>query len=76
MGGAVKYRTKDGYTVEVIQLAGTSRNRDGQWLRVRYHGYHVADVRSVAELEKYFPLDELEEALAPARAPAGGCRGR
>ncbi len=62
---APTYRTKDGYTVEVIQLSDTSGNHDGEWLRVRYHGYHVADVRSVAELERYFPLGELEaDALA------------
>ena len=62
------YRTKDGYTVEVVQLSDTSGNHDGEWLRVRYHGYHVADVRSVAELERYFPLGELEaDALARRR---------
>ena len=65
------YRTKDGYTVEVVQLSDTSGNHDGEWLRVRYHGYHVADVRSVAELERYVPLGELEaDALAGRRAPA------
>src|SRR5258708_20308316 len=61
-----KYRTKDGYSVEVVHLAGT-----GEWLRVRYHGFYVADVRSVSELESYFPLDELEEALAPAEGSPG-----
>src|SRR5215469_17637607 len=64
---APMYRTKDGYTVEVVQLSDTSGNHDGEWLRVRYHGFHVADVRSVAELERYFPLGELEaDALASA----------
>jgi hypothetical protein len=67
---APTYRTRDGYTVEVVQLSDTSGNHDGEWLRVSYHGYHVADVRSVAELERYFPLGELEaDALAPRRAP-------
>jgi hypothetical protein len=62
---APTYRTKAGYTVEVVQLSDTSGNHDGEWLRVRYHGFHVADVRSVAELERYFPLGELEaDALA------------
>ena len=66
------YRTKDGYTVEVVQLSDTSGNHDGDWLRVRYYGYHVADVRSVAELERYFPLGELEaDALARRRAAGG-----
>ena len=58
-----KYKTRDGYSVEVVQLADTG-NHDGQWLRVRYHGYYVADVRSVLELESYFPLADLEEALS------------
>jgi hypothetical protein len=67
---APTYRTKDGYSVEVVQLSDTSGNQDGEWLRVRYHGYHVADVRSVAELERYFPLGELEaDGLARRRAP-------
>jgi hypothetical protein len=57
---APKYRTKDGYTVEVVHLADTSGNHDGEWLRIRYHGYHVTDVRSIAELERYIPLRELE----------------
>jgi hypothetical protein len=66
---APTYRTKDGYTVEVVELSDTSGNHDGEWLRVRYHGFHVADVRSVAELERYFPLGELEaDALARPEA--------
>jgi len=71
-----KYGTRDGYSVEVVQLAGTSGNHDGQWLRVRYHGYYVADVRTVTELEKYFPLSEVEESLTAAgfRWPASGRR--
>src|SRR5258708_37996088 len=64
-----KYRTMDGYSVEVVHLAGT-----GEWLRGRYHGFYVADVRSVSELESYFPLDELEEALAPAEGSPGPSR--
>jgi len=51
----VKYKTKGGYSVEVVQLA------TGDWLRVRHHGFYVADVRTVAELERYFPLSDLEE---------------
>jgi hypothetical protein len=75
---APKYRTKDGYSVEVIELSDTSGNHDGEWLRVRYHGYHVADVRSIAELERYFPLGELEadalvNAAWAARAAGGPC---
>jgi hypothetical protein len=29
-------------------------------IRVSQHGFHVADVRSVAELEQWFALAELE----------------
>ena len=59
-----EYRTKDGYTVEVVRLADT-----GEWLRVRYHGFHVADVRTISELERYVPLADLEEALTPRSGP-------
>jgi hypothetical protein len=68
---APKYRTKDGYTVEVVHLAGTSGNHDGEWLRIRYQGYHVTDVRSIAELERYIPLRDLEaDGLARSRRDA------
>ena len=36
-------------TVETIRLSGTN-GRDGDWLRVRRGRYHVAEVRTVAEL--------------------------
>jgi hypothetical protein len=36
-------------TAEAISLYG-SGGRDGEWLRVKRHGYHVGDVRTVAEL--------------------------
>jgi hypothetical protein len=49
--------------VEVIYLTGTSGKRDGEWLRVSYLGFHVADVRTLEELASYFPLDSLEEKL-------------
>src|SRR6266478_5125586 len=45
---------------ELTYLVVTSGNHDGEWLRIRYHGYHVTDVRSIAELERYIPLRELE----------------
>lgn len=42
---------RDGTTiVDVIRLSCTGTGRDGEWLRVRRGGYHVADVRTVAEL--------------------------
>ena len=64
---ADRYRAPGGWTVEVIHLSGTPDRRDGAWIRVRQHGFHVADVRSVAELEQWFPLASLaQDALAPA----------
>ena len=42
--------SSDGSTVvEVIRLSCTN-GRDGEWLRVRSRGYHLADVRAVDEL--------------------------
>jgi hypothetical protein len=41
----------DGTTVvECIRLSCTGTGRDGEWLRVRRFGIHVADVRTVSEL--------------------------
>jgi hypothetical protein len=49
--------------VETIRLSGTS-GRDGEWLRVKRGGYHVADVRTVAELaELGIDLADLSEAI-------------
>jgi len=43
--------SRDGTTVvEHIQLSSTGTGRDGEWLRVKRHGYHVGDVRTVGEL--------------------------
>jgi hypothetical protein len=57
---AERYRTPSGYAVEAITLSGTPDHHDGEWLRVSFHGFHVADVRTVAELAQWFPLAELE----------------
>jgi len=54
---ADRYRTASGWSVEVVERSGTP---DGQQLRVRYHGFYVADVRTVAELEQWIPLADLE----------------
>jgi hypothetical protein len=62
-----RYRTKDGWSVEVVWLLATPDHHDGEWIRVRYFGFHVADVRSVAELGQWFALADLEpETLAVA----------
>ena len=64
---ADRYRTADGWSVEVVNLTGTPDRHDGQWLRVCYCNYWVADVQSIAELEQWFPLADLEsDALALA----------
>jgi hypothetical protein len=63
----MRWRSRDGqFTVEVIKLTGTSRNRDGEWFRVKQHGIHLADVRSVDELAQYIDLADLVEALSAA----------
>lgn len=49
--------------MEIVRLTGTPNNRDGEWIRVRQYGFYVADLRSVAELECYVALAELEDAL-------------
>ena len=43
---------------EIVRLSLTPNNCDGELFRVRHCG-HVADVRAIAELERYFPLAEL-----------------
>jgi hypothetical protein len=50
---ADRYHTPDDWTVEVVQLA------EGERLRIRHHGYYIADVRSVPELERWIPQAEL-----------------
>ena len=57
---ADRYRTASGWSVEVVERSGTPDNSDGQQLRVRYHGFYIADVRTVAELEQWFSLADLE----------------
>lgn len=61
----MKYRTDDGWIVEVVRLAGTGRRRGpadpwpGTQLRVSQHGYLVAYVRTVAELRRYLDPADL-----------------
>jgi hypothetical protein len=66
-GMADRWRAPGGWAVEVVHLTGTPDRRDGEWLRVTQYGSWVADVRSVADLERYFPLASLgPEVLARA----------
>jgi hypothetical protein len=55
-----RYRTEDGWSVEVVWLSCTPDHHDGEWLRIRYFGFHVSDVRSVSELERWFSLASLK----------------
>jgi hypothetical protein len=50
-----RYRTPDGWTVEVVQLAA------GQRLRIRHRGYYVADVRNAGDLGTWIPAAELAQ---------------
>ena len=51
---ADRYHTPGGWTIEVVQLA------EGERLRIRHHGYYIADVRNLADLEHWIPQDQLE----------------
>jgi hypothetical protein len=63
----VRVRSADRqWVVDVIRLALTGTHRDREWLRIKRWGWHVADVRTVAEVAQYVDLATLEEALACA----------
>jgi len=47
------YRTPGGWTVEVVQIAAGDR------LRIRHHGFYVADVANVDDLARWIPAAEL-----------------
>src|SRR5260221_10947799 len=66
MGGmADRYRTGDGWSVEVVRLTCTPDRHDGEWLRIRHLGYDIRDTRNIAVLEQYVSLADLEaDALA------------
>ena len=46
---ADRYRTPDDWTVEVVQVAAGDR------LRIRHHGFYVADVVNVDDLARWIP---------------------
>ena len=67
-----RYRTPDGWAVEVVGLSATPDRNDGERLKVTYYGFFVAVVRTVAELEQWFALSDLEpETLILRRKRAG-----
>jgi hypothetical protein len=49
------YCTTDDWTVEVVQLAAGDR------LRIRHHGFYLADVRNVDDLARWIPAAELAQ---------------
>src|SRR5262249_29348126 len=59
-GMADPHRTAGRWSVEPVTPAIDPAGHDGQWLRVRYLGYYIADCGSVAELERWVRLGELE----------------
>jgi hypothetical protein len=70
---ADRYRTPDGWTVEVVQLAA------GERLRIRHQGFYVADVLSVDDLARWIPAAELAQLerdtlirAVPGRRPGPG----
>jgi hypothetical protein len=68
-----RYRTADGWAVEVVGLSATPDRNDGERLKVTYYGFFVAVVRTVGELEQWFALSDLEpETLVSRRERA--CR--
>jgi hypothetical protein len=59
----MRCRSSDGeWVIDVISLTATGTHRDGDWLRIKRWGCHIADVRSVDELREHIDLAELEEA--------------
>ena len=50
-----RYRTPDGWTVEVLRLA------EGDRLRIRHHGFYVAAVVNVDDLARWIPAAELAQ---------------
>jgi len=49
-----RYRTADGWAVEVVKLCATPDRNDGERLKVTYCGFFITLVRTVAELEQWF----------------------
>jgi hypothetical protein len=52
---ANRYHTPGGWTIEIVHLA------EGERLRIRHHGFYIADVASVDGLGRWIPAQELEQ---------------
>jgi len=52
---ADRYHTPGGWTVEVVQLP------TGDRLRIRHHGFYVADAVNVDDLARWIPAAELAQ---------------
>jgi len=61
-----RWRTSDGWAVEVIHMTATPDGHDGESFRVTHHGYWIGYARTVPELERWIELTDLEDALTPA----------
>src|ERR1700691_1917674 len=70
-----RYRTADGWVVEVIELSAAPDRNDGERLKVTYCGFFVAVVRTVAELEQWFALSDLEPDTLISRRKRTGWAG-
>jgi hypothetical protein len=49
------------WRVDVIHLSCTGTGHDGEWYRVSYFSLFQANVRTVQELEQFFPLHTLTQ---------------
>jgi hypothetical protein len=61
---ADRYRTPGGWTVEVVPLPAGDR------LRIRHHGFYVADVPNADDLARWIPAAELAQLERDTLIPA------
>jgi hypothetical protein len=72
-----RWCTSDGWGVEVTRMLATPDRHEGESFRVSHYGFHVGYAHSVAELERWIDLRDLEEALnlvCPRPRSACPCR--
>jgi hypothetical protein len=63
--GRVRLVGPDGVSVERVTLTGKREGPQVRYLRLRQHGHHVGDYRTVEELARYVDLATLVEELPP-----------